>query len=253
MMKHGGRREGAGRPRKSWRSVREAGWRPVFRGWRPFHVTLRVHMEAVGRLRQRENYHAIRKAMHTAFARTDFRINQISLEVDHIHLLVEAADGDAFKRGIHGFMVAAARRLNVESGPVRGRRARLVRDASGKQRVIAASRRGRRGAVFIGRYHVVAITSPWQARNALRYVLNNYRHHDEAEFIPGHGPWVVDYYSSGPGFLGWAEYRQSSRPFPIFPAYQALPVQPARTWLLAEGWRRAGPISLHDVPGHPRW
>ncbi|MCW5805900.1 MAG: hypothetical protein KIT31_26250 [Deltaproteobacteria bacterium] len=98
-----------------------------------------------------------------------------------------------------------------ERPPATGRRARLVRDASGKQRVIAAERRGRRGAVFLGRYHVVAITSPWQARNVLRYVLNNYRHHDEVESIPGHGP-----------------------------------------WLLAEGWRRGGPISLHDVPCHPR-
>ncbi|MBX3161406.1 MAG: hypothetical protein KF773_35925 [Deltaproteobacteria bacterium] len=104
MMQHGGRRDGAGRPRKSWRSCREVP-RPVFTGWRPFHVTLRAHMEAVGRLRQRENYHAIRKAMHTAFARKDFRINQVSLGVDHIHLIVEAADGDALKRGIHGFMV----------------------------------------------------------------------------------------------------------------------------------------------------
>ncbi|MBX3161405.1 MAG: hypothetical protein KF773_35920 [Deltaproteobacteria bacterium] len=122
-----------------------------------------------------------------------------------------------------------------------------MRDASGKQRVIAASRRGRRGAVFVGRYHVVAITSPWQARNALRYVLNNYRHHDEDT------SWTVDFYSSGPSFRGWAEYRQSSQPFPIVPTYLPLPVKPARTWLLAEGWRKGGPISLHDVPGHPRW
>ena len=102
--------------------------------------------------------------------------------------------------------------------------------------------------MFVGRYHVIPITSPYQARNAIRYVLNNYRHHDEVESIPGSGSWDVDYYSSGPSFHGWAEYSTSTQPFPIFPAYQPLPVKPARTWLLSTGWRKGGPISLHDVP-----
>jgi hypothetical protein len=103
--------------------------------------------------------------------------------------------------------------------------------------------------VFVGRYHVKPITSPWQARNAIRYVLNNFRHHAEVEYIPGYGAWDVDYYSSGPSFLGWAEYRSSPQPFPMFPGYEPLPVKPARTWFLAEGWRKYGPISLYDVPG----
>ena len=75
-------------------------------------MTLRVDSNAVGRLRSRDNYHAIRKAMRTAWAREDFRINQISLERDHIHLIIEAENGNALDRGVRGFMTSAARHLN---------------------------------------------------------------------------------------------------------------------------------------------
>jgi putative transposase len=230
----------------SWRRCRDEP-RPVFSTWRAFHITLRVGPD-IGRLRSRETYHAIRKAMHTTWARDDFRIVQISLEQDHIHVLVEAAHSKALDRGMRGFLISAARRLNVAVSRDEGRRARLVR-CGARTRVIAARRPGQRATAFVGRYHIVPITSPWQARNVLRYVLNNFRKHDAFESIPGYGPWVVDYYSSGPSFTGWFEYSTSPQPFPIFANYLPLPVKPARTWYLAEGWRKYGSISLHDIPG----
>jgi hypothetical protein len=95
---------------------------------------------------------------------------------------------------------------------------------------------------------VVLIRSPYQAQRAIRYVLNNFRKHLEAES----GTWSVDYYSSGPSFRGWAEYATSRQPFSIHPDYQPLPVSQPRTWFLSSGWRKGGPISLHDIPGHPR-
>ncbi|MBX3160971.1 MAG: transposase [Deltaproteobacteria bacterium] len=234
---HGGRREGAGRPRASrrWGIRAKAQRRPEFSGWRAFHVTQRVS-SVVGRLRRRDAYHALRKAMQCAFARRDFRIVHISIEHDHLHLVVEAASGAALRRGMHGFLISAARRLNNADGDIAGRRARLVRE-HGRTRVIAASRPGQRGAVFEDPYHLVAITSPRQARNTIAYVLNNYRHHGEPSVSD------VDFYSSGPTFRGWSE-----SPSPLPTAYQPLPVQPPGTWLLATGWRKAGPISLHEVP-----
>jgi putative transposase len=241
----GGRREGAGRPRSVWsmgkrrKEVRVA--RPKFEGWRAFHVTQSVST-AVGRLRRRDAYHAVRKAMACAYRRENFRIVQISLQGDHMHILVEAASGAALQKGMHGFLISAARRLNgTFDSP--GRRARLVRDAAGKQRAIGALRRGACGPVFERRYHLVAITSARQARNTLNYLLNNFRHHRESESAD----WAVDYYSSG-SFRGWSEYRSSPQPFQTFPAYEPLPVRPARTHFLATGWRSAGPISLHDIP-----
>jgi hypothetical protein len=199
------------------------------------------------RLRRREGYHAIRKAMQSALPRADFRIVHISLEQDHVHMLVEAASGAALRRGMHGLLVSAARRINAMDGGGGGRRARLVTytDERGcrRQRVVAASRPGLRGAVFGDRYHLVAITSARQARNVIRYVLCNYRHHNEAN-----RGWDVDYYSSGPSFRGWAEYATSSQPFRQFADYQPLPVKPACTSLLAKDWHSAGPISLYDVP-----
>jgi putative transposase len=243
-MARGGVRMGAGRPRKRWAKEVD---RPEFDAWQALHVTLRVDWVAVGRLRSRDCYHAVRKAMQAMLVRTDFRIAQVSLERDHIHMLVEAAHDRALADGMRGFMISAARRLNVQAGDA-GTRARLVRTADGV-RCIGALRAGRRGSVSMGPYHAVLIRSPYQARNALRYVLNNYLKHDEIEA----GTWPVDYYSSGPTFRGWAEYATSQQPFPIHPEYQPLPVSPPRTWFLATGWRKAGPISLTDIPGRPRF
>ena len=64
-------------------------------------------------------------------------------------------------------------------------------------------------------------------RNALAYVLRNAAHHK----IHFAGP---DPCSSGKWFDGWSEGALMVRGF------FASPLLPARTWLLAHGWRTAG-------------
>jgi len=93
--------------------------------------------------------------------------------------------------------------------------------------------------VFDDRYHPVEIASPTQARNTIAYVLNNWRRHGKDQG----SKWAVDYYSSGPAFTGWKELDVE-----LPTGYQPLPVSRPRTWLLANGWTRAGSISLFEVP-----
>jgi len=100
----GGRRPGAGRPRKPGsipRNVR----RPELSRHHPVHVTLRVGKE-VGRLRRAAGYAAIRRAVATCIGRRDFRIVHTSIQSNHLHLLVEANDNRALANGMRGFMTS---------------------------------------------------------------------------------------------------------------------------------------------------
>ena len=223
----GGRRKGAGRPPRGGRSSERHKVRADHQARHPVHVTLRVE-DAIGSLRRRQAYHAVRKALYTTLARKDFRIVHISLERDHVHLLVEAEHKTALSSGMQGFEISAARHLNAAASKERGSR--------------------RKGRVFADRYHARVITSPRQTRNALAYVLNNWRRHRQDGGMESMF-WDVDYFSSGVSFGGWRELADS----PFLPAvpegYERLSVSRPRTWLLEHGWRRAGTISMHAVPG----
>ncbi len=89
----------------------------------------------------------------------------------------------------------------------------------------------RRGKVLVDRYHARILSTPREVRNALVYVLQNARKHSAQ--LTG-----VDACSSGPWFQGWLD-RIARGPSPI---------ASARSWLLAQGWRRAGLISVNEAP-----
>ncbi len=224
----GGKRAGAGRPRRphARRSSERHKQRPEVNPRHPIHVTLRVEQD-VASLRRRHAYHAVRRALVPTLRRADFRIVHISLERDHVHLLVEAETKLALSRGLQGFQITAARYLNV-----------AVSKARGDQRT---------GRVFADRYHARSISSPRDARNTLNYVLNNWRRHKQDQGMESMF-WDVDYFSSGVSFGGWKELTDSLLP-PVPEGYQPLPVSSPQTWLLVEGWTKAGPISMHAVPG----
>src|SRR5436309_2492845 len=78
--------------------------------------------------------------------------------------------------------------------------------------------------------------SPRQARNAIAYVINNWRRHDEdrGSFA------ATDKFSSGPVFDGWLEVRG----FVLPAGYEPLPVAAPRSWLLRVGWRKHPLISV---------
>lgn len=91
-----------------------------------------------------------------------------------------------------------------------------------------------RGRVWTDRYHARALRTPREVRAAIVYVLQNFRKHL-------HAPAVVDPRSSGPWFDGWASADE--------PSAEPSPVARPSSWLVINGWRRAGGlISLHERP-----
>ena len=209
----GGRRKGAGRPRSPDRSDPTHRRRPEVSPHRPLHVTLRV-LRSVGRLRKRPIYAAVRRALQLALDRGDFRIVHISIQHNHIHLLVEVEFRESLSRGMQGFAIAIARAINRAQG--------------------------RRGKVFAYRYHATEIDSPKQARHALAYVLNNWRRHrEDTSGAP------IDRYSSAVWFTGWAGSPRFQSPA----GYEPLPVANPQSWLLVVGWQEHGLIDMYERPG----
>ncbi|HMG54370.1 MAG TPA: transposase [Kofleriaceae bacterium] len=185
---------------------------------------------AVGSLRRRRMYKAMRDATIIAALRERFRIVHISLQRTHVHMLVEAEDKAALGRGMHGFQISAARNINTALG--RGARRR-------------------RGKVFADRYHVEVIATPTQAHHAIRYVLSNFRKHGEdREGLAS--TWLVDPFSTGILFPGWSELADRPWMWPIRETYDPLIVRTPESWLLRDGWKLAGAISAREVPSRSR-
>jgi putative transposase len=187
---------------------------------------------AVGDLRRRFTYRAIRQATLTTARREGFRIAHLSIQRTHVHLLVEADDKDALASGMQGFQISAAKHLAAISKGKPGPR--------------------RRGTVFPDRYHAEIITSPRQARHALSYILNNWRKHQEDRAAPM-STWTIDWFSSAAMFPDWTEYGDEAFLWRGPPTYEPLPVYRPRTWLLREGWKKHGTtISCREVPSAKR-
>src|SRR4051794_20273518 len=96
-QRRGGARKGAGRPRKGARSSERHETRAQLTGRDPILVTVRV-AKAVGSLRKRQIYRALRFALITVAVREDFRIVHFSLQRTHLHLIVEATSKRALSR-----------------------------------------------------------------------------------------------------------------------------------------------------------
>jgi putative transposase len=229
--KRGGKRRGAGRPPKGERAGERHERRPFHDARHPVHVVLRT-VKAVGSLRRRRLYQAIREATRVVARREDFRIVHLSIQRTHVHLLVEAKGKAALAAGMQGFQISAAKHLNA---------------------AISQGRPGprRRGTVFPDRYHAVVIDSPRQARHALAYVINNWRKHaeDRGEVTRR---WDIDWYSSGAMFPGWKEQGRKGFVLCGPPELPPMVVGAPRTWMLREGWKKHGAISCREVPSTAR-
>jgi REP-associated tyrosine transposase len=234
QKKRGGKRRGAGRPPKGARAGERHKQRPFHDARNPVHVVLRT-VTAVGNLRRRRVYQAIREATRVVARRADFRIVHLSIQRTHVHLLVEANSKMALAAGMQGFQISAAKHLNAAIG--KGRPGR-----PGPRR---------RGTVFPDRYHAVVIDSPRQARHALSYIINNWRKHgeDRGEVTRR---WEVDWYSSGAMFADWKERGTEGFGLRGPPELPPMAVGSARTWLLREGWKKHGAISCREVPSRAR-
>jgi REP element-mobilizing transposase RayT len=146
----GGKRRGAGRKPKGARAGVSHHGRPKLTLHHPAHVTLRVR-EHVWNLRSQRCWHLIEAALAVCRQRGLMRVTHVSVQGNHIHMIVEAEDNGALARAMKGFQVRLARALN-----------RLM---------------SRSGAVFADRYHFHVLRTPAEVRNALAYVLDNFAGH----------------------------------------------------------------------------
>jgi hypothetical protein len=186
-------------------------------------VTLRL-VQGLPSLRAARTFRVVRRAL----AATRFvRIVEYSVLSNHLHLLIEAANARALAQGMQSLSIRLARRLNA---------------------LFARS-----GRVFADRYHSRVLRSPREVRNALVYVLNNFRRHADRE-----GPPLplafLDPCSSAGFFEGWdpewthapPDRRAFRDPCPSLPHATA----PARSFLLRRGWKRYGLLRPFEMPAH---
>jgi REP element-mobilizing transposase RayT len=214
----GGARKGAGRRRTGRCLDAPHRKRREISRHHPIHVVLRTRKD-VPRLRRGPTYRAIERALRHVLGEHAFRVVHMSIQHNHLHLLVEAEDKAALSHGMRSLAITAARAIN---------------------RVL-----GRKGNVFAYRYNAKPITSPRQMRNALSYVLNNWRRHNEHQRSAAARQARIDPYSTAIRFAGW---KETSR-FAIPAGYEPLPSAEPETWLLRVGWRRHGLISVYEEPG----
>jgi len=159
----------------------------------------------------------LRRCLRAHHQRPGGGVIHYSVQHGHLHLIVEAGDRAELSRRMQGLCIRFAKALNKLAG-------------------------GRRGKVFADRYHARRLGDPTRVRSALAYVLLNHRRHacQRGRELPS-GP---DRFSSGWAFDGWRDVPGAGRP-------RAELARPT-TWLLQRGWRRAGLISVEEVPGAAR-
>jgi len=153
------------------------------------------------------------KRLLASATRATFRIVQWSVQVDHLHLVLEADDARTLSRGMASLNCRLAKSVN-----------RLAM---------------RKGAVLRERYHAHQLATPREVHRALGYVLNNAHHH--RLLTAG-----VDPMSSGPMFDGWANAPHER-------ATRDASVAEPRTWLLRIGWRRHGALRVPNEPAPKKW
>lgn len=209
----GGPRPGAGRPRGPRPRVHHVRRDPVRRD-HPSHVTVRIR-RGIPSLRRRRFVAEFRRSLAKASDRGDFRVVHYSIQRDHVHMIVEAAGRRALASGMKSISARIARAVHR-----------------------AYDRTGR---VLDGRYHLRALKTPREVRNALAYVLLNARKHwRQRHGVPP--PVRTDEASSGRWFDGWRGAIGRPRAGPR-------EVPEPHTWLLRRGWRRRGLVGLAEVPG----
>ena len=180
----------------------------------PCHVTLKVR-DGVPSLRSVRLVQELERSFASCCERGDFRLVHYSLQGNHAHLIVEADDRQSLGRGMKALGARLARAVN---------------------RVF-----GRVGPVLADRYHVRALNTPREVRNALAYVLLNARRHAARAGRTLSRVIRIDPASSGCWFDGWRGATSSPR--------EGTAVSTPRTWLLSVGWRQWGLLDPLEPPG----
>ena len=151
----GGKRPGAGRPRKDGARLPPGVphlRRPALDDRHPVGITLKVRRE-VWSLRGARCVRALRAALEKGHQRNGFRVVHFAILGNHLHLIVEANNRVRLSAGVRGLEVRMARALNR-----------------------AMDRRGR---VFADRFHAHILKTPTEVARARRYVLENFLIHQQ--------------------------------------------------------------------------
>lgn len=107
-------------------------------------------------LRSRRSFSVIARALAKAADRFGVRVVRFSVRGNHVHLIAEAATSDALSRAMQGFTIR-----------VKGLNKMMHK----------------RGRVMGDRFHSRVLRSPREVRHAVRYVLENHRHHGTARTL----------------------------------------------------------------------
>jgi hypothetical protein len=144
-----------------------------------------------------------------------------------VHLIVEAANKRALGAGMRSLAIRVALYVNE-----------LLM---------------RKGRFWADRWHGRALSSPADVRNAVGYVLTNFRKHSRRPIAAG-----IDPCSSAAWFAhfrGFDPVRDAppyaGRPPPLGKADVGVPVSPPRTWLLTAGLARTRRLELAEAPRAP--
>ena len=146
----GGRRLGAGRRPHYGRPLVSHLARPPLASRYPVHVTLRIRA-GLPNLRHPQCFYPVVGALRAGRERGGFRLVHYSVQTNHLHLVVEAADRRTLARGMQGLAVRIARAFN-----------RATR---------------RIGRVFFDHYHARILRTPTEVVRAVAYVRENARRH----------------------------------------------------------------------------
>ena len=202
FMNHGGRRKGAGRKKQKPDEPAHTA-RAKINERVPFHGGLRM-VKGAPNLRQPNFMKAFLIAVHRAKAK-GLRINQYSIESNHIHLVAEADSNRDLKIGMQSLIASITWALR-----------KLFRHA---------------GEVFAKRYFLHAIKQPREMRHALKYVLFNHAKHIKAK------PYT-DVYSSAHSFYDAKLFQPTHTKPPSWLRSMSDALSPARSWLQTVGWKR---------------
>lgn len=154
----------AGRPAIHDKGIRHIA-REIIKKSTSLHLTIKVR-ENKADIKNKQ----VLKILHYAIRRSrikGLRIIHYTLEYNHIHLLVEAADKQTVHQGMQSFGITFAKKINAIK--------RL------------------KGTVYKHRYHLRKINSPRELKNVLYYIFNNGIHHKRTST-------VLDPYNTLPAF-----------------------------------------------------
>ena len=188
------------------------------------HVTIKLKA-GLPSLRKGEALAVVRAAIERVNAGKKIRIVEYSIQSNHVHLIVEAANSADLSAGMASLNTGLGMRLN------------RVWDRVGQ------------GSVFAERFHLVLVSSPPQMRRALNYVLRNDVHH--RLHLKG-----LDPCSSAPAFAGWEQLQGiASKARTAAAAKRCVSTKP-QTWLLRVGWQQVkgaeGLLSTEQWPSIAR-